>query len=235
VKVKYVKRTAVIRNAILLEAMSVYFLFVLESLKIGSSALRPILFVTFIFDNIYFVSFCLMTILFQFLGYKIAKLCFWISSLYILYIGTSIFYETFDKPILILTSLFLVLSYFTYLVWDKELKEAAYSPKFNLNSIYKKSHYTLPTVLNAPFGRCEGYLTNWDSEGCFFYSENENIGSGNVELVINYENIEFKTLGKVITRYGNGVGVRIKPSKDSSSPDWNDFYDIISSRGYGAV
>ncbi|MDC1175200.1 hypothetical protein OAT67_07380, partial [Bacteriovoracaceae bacterium] len=76
-KVKYVKRTAVIRNAILLEALSVYFLFVLESLKIGSSALRPILFVTFIFDNIYFVSFCLMTILFQFLGYKIAKLCFW--------------------------------------------------------------------------------------------------------------------------------------------------------------
>ncbi len=212
--------------------LSSYFLFILKSLEIGSSALRPVLFVNFALENKIFIGLSIVTVLFQYVGNSLAKFFYWLTAGYVLANGFIIFATTFDKPILILTSFYLVLTYFTFLLWNREMKEAAYQPNYYENSIYKKSHYQLPTVLNSPSGRSEGYLTNWDEEGCFFYSEDGVKGQGIVELNMEYEDIAFKCNGKIITRYGNGVGIKVLRSAQNDQPGWNDFYDIISSRGY---
>lgn len=231
-KVKYAKRTSVIRNAIFLVLLSSYFLFILKSLESGTSALRPVLFLEFAIANKFFIGLSIITVLLQYFGNTLSKIFYWVTAGYVLANGLVIFAATFDKPILILTSFYLVLTYFTFLLWNRELKEAAYQPNYFENSIYKKSHHQLPTVLNSPSGRWEGYLTNWDEEGCFFYSDEGVKGSGTVELNMEYEDIAFKCNGKIITRYGKGVGIKVLRSAQNDQPGWNDFYDIISSRGF---
>lgn len=129
------------------------------------------------------------------------------------------------------------------------MKEAAFNPGYNTHTIGKKNIYPLNVIVLDRYNQNIGaMLTNWD-EGSLFLITNEKYRiRGYVKVILEFSGEYFEALGQIVACYGkDGYGVKIKESslqvKASMRKDgnknhflsWNDYYDIISSRGYEAA
>lgn len=225
------KRTTIIRNTILYTAASYFFYFVLYSLNKGNSALNLEKLYLFMQDNILLTSFAFLTLVIQYFGIRKSST---VLAIFNIIIAAKVLSLGLDKTQIIMTSFYVILSFIVYLLWEQELMSALFLPGYKSNYIYSKSEYNIPVTVSSPDGTFKGFLTNWDAQSCFIETEALKVKGKELDIVVNFESLEFHFKGTLTTRYGSGLGVVIKEKteKDGSRLDWNQFYDIISSRGY---
>ena len=234
-KVKLVKRTLVVKNTLLFLIMGLAYLQIIHSLRNGESAaslesfisllkLQPALIGAFVLS---FIS-----IFFATMGSR-----FFFLAFQFLIIGQSLmmFIETFDKVILVLNFVYILSAYYFYLFWNLEMSEAFYKPFFHKASIGRVVSQNLPVEVRSEGISLDGKISNWDHSGLFVHlDDHAKLLSGKVLLKIKFEDLDFSNTAQVISRYGNGVGLRILPtSKEGLS--WDQFYDIIDDRGLRPV
>lgn len=233
---KIFKRSAVIRNTLVHLLMSLGFLHIVLSISKGRSAVQvQHALETFTGQG---VLLGLLALAFVFV-HRVsdwAPKFFILFNAYVFFQSFQVFFITFDKTILTLNFLYIAFSFITYVLLKSELKESIYVPGYHKNGINKFSEYELSAKVEDSFGKeISGYLTNWGPAGCYFMPQENIMMRGTVQLKLNFGAKEFISLGKVMTKYGNGYGISIlnKRGKKGRHPlGWEEYYDIINQRGY---
>ncbi len=230
-KIRLLKRSAVIKNMLIFQFFSLVYLQIIKSLHLGISAFKWNSFLEMLQARPWILLSFLLAFISVYLATKFSSLLFGLFCLVIL--GESIFYlfESFDKLILVLTFFYSICSMYFLLFWGLEKKEAIYRPSFDKNSIGLLDEYNLSVDVESPFGPIKGNLTNWDEHSCFLIASNfrEDL-KGKILFKVFFEDLEFQCRGDVVTKYASGYGVRIEET--SETLNWRSFYDIVSDRGY---
>ncbi len=230
-KVKILQRSAVTRNLLIFQLCNLAYLYVIQSLCLGTSALdwRPF------GDMLYASPWVMASFMISFVSIywftRFSSLFFTAFCLIIL--GESFFFllKNFDKLILVLIFFYAICSTYFLLFWKLERQEAIYCPSFDKSFIGKLSEYNLEIELDGPDAPIRGMLTNWDEKGCFFViSTPHRPLKKKIRFKILFEGFQFQCQGQVVTKYANGYGVRLE--KTPQALNWESFYDIISDRGY---
>lgn len=236
---KIIKRTPLLKNLLLFIILSVIYLHVTASLHEQRSAIDFESLKALVIENRLLVVFLIAALWTTFFAKKTSKL---FIMMYLSFIFGQTFYfflMSFDKLILLLNFSYLVFSFFFFLLWKQELERACYNPGYHLNDIHLTPEYDLPLLLTSPAQRIHsnGHLMNWDESSCFIILESSVVDlKGQVEVELFLQDKTFKATAKVVTKYGNGVGLSFVQEKqraaDFTTLNWNTFYDIISDRGY---
>jgi len=227
----YTKRSAVIINTLVFIILSLFFLSVMESLEEGISALDIQGFIGFLDQNTFLLVSAFLSFLSILLLSSTAPMFFLIFCLVALYKSILYFIIDFDKLILILSFVYIVLCYNYYQFLKLELKEPFYNPNFPLNIIPSYKSKLLPVKIKRAGVEYEAYLTNWGLNGFFCKLVDEGTPKGVVEVEITIAGHSFFAEGIVVTRVFGGVGVRVRKSLIPEM-GWADFYGIINELGY---
>lgn len=231
-ELKFLKRPVVIKNALLFCLLSLFFLSVVESLEGGVSALDLKGFASRIRGDILLIAGTTLVFLSVFRGSRFSPHIFLVFCGYILVRSFNIFFIDLDKVILFLIFLYSVIAYNFFLFLKMELQEPFYNPRFPSNILPEFGYRKLPVILKQGPKTLEAHLTNWGINGFFCHVEDdEKLLRGNLEVEIHLEGHTFYAEGVVMTRFKNGVGVRVikNPVPDLG---WNDYYGIINELGF---
>jgi len=228
----------IIQNLILFLILSLFFLHIIISFSKGLSALNLAslkeLFLEMPFLNVLFLGSLLSIMKAKEFSKVFLILFFFHISAY----GFLLFFENFDKIILVLNFIYIIFSFYFYICWTFELRKAIYLPCYTPYDIGDKTYYDLKGKVSLADGNKEllGFIVNWDKEGCFFYSKEKfpKKKKGYLTLQIEYEGLAFFQRAEIVTSYFNGVGLRfVSNSKEVASIySWNDFFKIIGDRGF---
>ena len=227
------RRGTIIRNQMIFIILSFIFLQIVHETAVGRSAIdKKTLFLLLEKHRMLFVL-GVVTLILTYYGKKLAKYFFVFYASGIIVLSLQAFVGSFDKIILILNFIYILLSYYFYFLFASELNQSLYSPGFANNSIGAKCEYDLPVSLERPKIEDFGKLSNWDRESCFVaVNDGNKLPRGNINLSIIFEGQKFSFQGIVGSRVGQGIGIRIKSDNERKMFDWLDFYEIIQSRGY---
>ncbi len=240
-RVKLYKRSIIINNLLVFILFSIIFLHILYSLDRGISAYSVDIFRSFLSDNILLSIVAFVTGVSIWNIFSFSKILFFLFCSLIFISGMVIFFHNFDKFILVLDFIYLLLAVYFYIFWKLELEEAIYHPNFSSADINKAFAYSLNIEVELDSGeKIKGHLTNWDNNSCFLFLEMKNNFRGRVNLHIEFENRIFAQRGVIISQYGSGIGVKFSFDEDYDSIGddgknrfhWIDFLTIISDRGY---
>ncbi len=175
-----------------------------------------------------FLSFCFMRIK----RYSLSLLVFF--SLFIFYKSFSIFIINFDKLILVLNVIYILISFNIYILFREELTRSIYQPNFETGSLdvelYRKVEVELINEKTAQVVR--GKLVNFDDKSLVIYTKDTNI-KGVLNLTLKYKKSIFSAKAKVMTKFRNGIGLQVLPSSSQDVElDWKEFYTIKEARGF---
>ena len=230
-KVRILERSAVTRNLLIFQIFSLVYLYVIQSLSLGTSALEWRPFLDMLEVRPWMIASFILTFFSIYWGTRFSS--FFFVSFCLLILGESFLFllKNFDKLILVLIFFHAICSMYFLLFWKLEQQEAIYCPSFDKNFIGKLSEYNLKVEVESPSGQLRGILTNWDTKGCFFsLSHPHRQLKGKIRFKILFEGFEFQCQGQVVTKYAEGYGIRL--IKTPETLNWESFYDIISDRGY---
>lgn len=230
-RTKYTKRSAVIINTLLFIVFSLFFLSVIESLEEGISALDVKGFLSFLDQNTFLLVVASCAFITVFFLSSFGPALFLLFCGVTLYKSALYFIIDFDKLILILSFLYIVICYNYYQFLKLELKEPFYNPNFPLNIIPAYKNTLIPVKISKNGIEYQAHLTNWAQNGFFCKLVDDGTPKGVVEIEIVIGHHSFFAEGHVITRVPGGVGVRIGKSLIPEM-GWPDFYGIITELGY---
>ena len=226
------KRGGIIRNQMLFVLLSVVYLQIVREIARGQSAIDKQSFLFLVEQHQWLFILGFLTLVLTYYGKRLAKYFFAIYSIGIIFLSIQVFIQSFDKIILVLNFIYILLSYYFYVFFASELERALYHPGFINNSIGTKCEYDIPLSLESSKLKATGQLSNWDEDSCFvFIDGGGKLPRGRVALSMLFEGQTFTFQGSIRTRVGQGVGIRIE-SKKKEMFDWSDFYEIINNRGY---
>ena len=156
-----------------------------------------------------------------------------IFTVFIFYKTFTIFIIGFDKILLILNVIYLIVSYNFISIYLEELKKSIYNPSFELGSLFVDEYYDVEVELyDISKGKTlKGKLVNFDEASLIVYSE-ETLINGEVKVVLKYKRHVFTCIGKVVTRHDNGIGIRIIKDNKEHELDWSEFYKVQFNRGF---
>lgn len=152
--------------------------------------------------------------------------CTWLYSFYILY------QADLDKTLLLFVFLYILLSFYFYLLWDDEISLACYNPNFSVFDIDQSVLLSIPVSIIPLKGQpILVKLRNWDERSIFV--ESTASIDGPVSIEIKFEERVFKAKGIVITQYDNyhGIGIRLI-HKATNQFSWALCFDILHDRGF---
>ena len=233
---KIYRRSATCNNALIFVLSSIFYWHILYSIEKGQSALDYNQLNLLAQNNIYLILLMLVSLV------SIFKMKKWSLYLFTIFVGwisfncLSVFFESFDKLILILGFAYIVCSFYFYLFLKMELQEVFYCPGHSLNNIGKKSEHSINAQIEFKDGsKANGYLSNWGKEGCFIVLEKKFAKKKrSVTLSIDFEEQKFREKGEIVTGYGEGIGVKFAnvDIEGKYGQNWIDLYTIIRDRGY---
>ena len=224
------RRTFVTINTILFSLSSVLYLIVVEALRFGTSAfdLKGLSSILAGYFN-HFVIYTIFVILFLYLLKKSSQIFFLVQCQLVSLYSLFIFYETLNKVVLFLSFIYIVTSYYLYLLMKIELIEPYYNANFSDRFLSSYHHEELKIELLSKGEKQVYFITNWGENGFFCRGDNSSL-RGKVDLFTTLDGVDFKDHGVIVARNKLGVGVRIV-SGPSESPRWKDFCDIINELG----
>ena len=179
-----------------------------------------------------------LTIVLTFFGRQSSSYFFMATGVLIFAHLFFLFYQSFDKMILFLSVFYLLLNYYLYQVLKIEFSEAYFWPGYHFREIGNKELYklkaTIYTVGSSEQEKREAYLTNWDEHSIFITCKDKNPLKGHVKIELEGWGSQFSCDGVVVTTYPNGYGIKLKDrqKKTALTPGWEEYYNIINSRGY---
>ncbi len=203
----------------------------MESLEEGISALDIQGFLRFLNQNTLLLSVAGVSFISILFLNSFGPIFFLVFCLVSLYKSSVYFLIDFDKLILILSFLYVILCYNFYQFLRLELKEPFYNPNFPLNIIPSYKNKLLPIKIKKNGIEYDAHLTNWGLNGFFCKLIGEGTPKGIIEIEALINGHSFFAEGLIVTRVNGGVGIRIKKSLIPEM-GWVDFYGIISELGF---
>lgn len=141
-------------------------------------------------------------------------------------------YQEYDKVVLLMAFSYAVFSYFFYLFWKEELSAAVYNPGYTSADLLSTMNYKIKASVSDDEGKSkEGFLTNWNEDGCFikFLSPADVPRSKHLTVKFEFHDQVFHQQGLVIVREARGGGVGLRFGKEAGADDlsWNQLYNIL--------
>jgi hypothetical protein len=236
--VKIYKREAIVWNNIAFVFLSYLFLYVVESIGDQKSAYSLSIFYNFFEANKVTMVSGAITVASIFFIKRISKIFMSIFFLLVLIQTVKTSLPQIDKYLLFLVFCYLCFALTFIIMWGQELKRAYYLSNISLSSLNFTPKINIPvTLVSIPENtEYEGYLTNWDSNGCFIRlsSKPRRLGR-NAILQIKFGGRDFETKGSIITSKDSSLGIGVRIKDDSSKNcvfNWNKFYTTLSDLGY---
>ena len=230
---KIIHRSSSIWNIIVFTLLSIFFLFAQDAIIHDKSALNFLYLKAFIINSKFLVGFTLFTIISIFSMRKSSRYLYSLQAACIIgLIIKDLFYD-FDKFIILMLFIYILFSYYFYILLSLELKRAFVNPGFSTNELFDPMLKKIKCTLTLKDEQFEGYLSNWDEYSCFMslkLLQNPTERTG--RLVIFYDDHEFSQSAQVATMaLGYGVGVKFL-AEDNNLFNWNEFNKIINDLGF---
>ncbi len=233
--VKLHKKGTIINNLSIFSILSLFFLHIIYSMGRGTSAMDWNALIEMLKGNVLLVVCFVLTFFSIRKASKFSKVLIPLFSSLILWNSFTIFFDGFDKLILVLNLTYLIVAFYFFNFWLVELSEPIYTPGYSIEDVGRKSPFDFRVKL---FFSTEvsgwGYLTQVGETSCFVAVEDPlRKCRGKVKLIIDYENTIFEQYGEVITSYGGGFGIKFlnDTERDQRVHTWNDFFTVVCHRG----
>lgn len=172
-------------------------------------------------------SFCL------FKCYKFSKYIFPAFTLIVAFRSGVLFFEGFDKVLLLLTFLYILCAFYFYQLLILEFEEALYNPNYTKRDLCVNGKLQNVKIL-VDGQMVDGQITNLDKGSLFIKFDNPvQIISKKIRVEVEYLGRLFQILGLTMTSYSDGIGLRIENGENTANNDlgWNELYDILKDRG----
>lgn len=235
---KLFERSPIIFNLMSFLILSVFYIHVLHSLNEGCTAFNFQFLHKFLLTNKWLLVFLLTTLISVYFLKSASRFLVFAFVFFVGISGFIIFFDKFDKILLVLNFFYVLIGAYFVLLWASEVADVLYTPAYSLSQMGKKTFYNLEIEIeHLDTGVIRsGYMTNWDLHAVFVVLDDVAAFSSREVLVrIHFEGLVFKEYGLVMTRYGNGYGIKFVKNKhlqENSAWGWSDFYTIIGDRGY---
>jgi hypothetical protein len=141
----------------------------------------------------------------------------------------------FNKIIVIAMFFYAIISYFLYQLLSYYLSLASINANYSSSDLFEPLLKKIPCVVSDDGGDVEGYLSNWDFEGCFVKLNAPKKLVTPVTVKIFFKDREFKEVGEVVagTPDFSGIGIRFeKTAKDLSVFNWTEFMVLVQELGF---
>ncbi len=221
-------------NTVLFMLLSLPFIHIIKSLHVGESALNWNALKSLVLETpVIGVGVVLVTLLI----YKGKRASTFLSPALIIFFfswAITYFFNDWNKHILFLSFIYLVVGFYMCLLWNSELGRPIYRPGFHERAIGSKSEYQLKgSLVDRNEKRIPFYLTNWGEKSCFLVPETDEKLRGKVKLFFHQGKKEFVAEGVIVSSNSHGYGISLKDAdKAGQTLGWDDYYAIISDRGY---
>jgi len=235
-KLKIFYRSATIWNIILFVMLSFIFLFIQESILNNKSILDIIFFKNVVNSFKYYIGLTFIGVVSLYFLKTFSKVIYSLIILSAVCVTSYNLYLDFSKLITIVLFLFVLISYYYYHLLNIELKQSFYNAGFSKNNLYDPMLFTIVSKIKSKKSEAmiEGYLTNWNEDGCFIHSKSKyDVVGSKVELAISFEGQEFKQAGEIVScnKGKENFGIRFINEKKTGY-NWKDFYNIINDMGF---
>jgi hypothetical protein len=232
--VKILKKSSESLNTLIFMVLSLPFIHIIKSLHVGESAINWLALKTLVLESPFIGLVVTFVALLIFRGKRAST---YLAPLVILFFfswSISYFFNDWNKHILFLSFIYLIVGFYMCLLWNSELGRPVYKPGFHEKTIGSKSEYQLQgTLVDKNDKRIPFYITNWGERSCFLVPETNEKLRGRVRLFFHFGKKEFIAEGTVISTNSLGYGISMKDQdKMTQTLGWDDYYAIISDRGY---
>lgn len=230
---KILKRSNLIYNQVLFVIFSVVYLHISFSLDADISAVDFPRFLNMLKGLPLLMGLSIVSIISLLMIRKVAIYLLSLLTLIVFYKSFSLFLLSYDKLLLVLNVVYMLVSYNMILLLKEELSLAIYRPGFKDNSLEVENYKNLTANLSVDGRVLSGNITNLDKLGLVVKVDNNTQIKGTVDINIPFEGEEFYSKGIVATKFTDGYGIKILASKKTPSVlQWKDLYNIFYRRGY---
>lgn len=164
-----------------------------------------------------------------------SKYLFLIYTLGIFAFSIRLYFVNNIPAILPLSLVYMMCSYYFYSLFQEELNGAIYIPNYEETDINPVFNKQLKVKITKSGKEYNAYLVNWDEGSLFAYLGTLDKLRGRVGISIEIDSTHFSFEGKVVTAYNKGYGIKVIPSREKTHFDWNQFFEVITDRGYNLV
>jgi hypothetical protein len=236
-QIKLKKRETIIKNTIIHIFLSYIFLYLEYAFRHHLSPLSG----TFIKKSVYLfgipAGIFLVTIFLIWRFNRQALSLYSISVFFVLFKVIEGLVVDFNKIILLGLFCYIVVSYFLYQLLADYFSRAFVTPNYNQSDLFDPLLKKIDVMIEVNEKQINGYLTNWDEEGCFIKMQGEQPLHGVVKVIINFKDRDFEQLGEVVahSRDLTGVGIKFYPSsKELNVFNWTEFIELVNELGFQA-
>lgn len=237
---KIIHRTSTVWNILGFVLLTLFFFFVEKAIFNNQTALDIVAFKEFLRDQKYllvgtFITFGSIYFYKKMSKYFYIALVGWIS----LMVGIDI-YTIFDKLLISLLFIFILIAYYFYIVLCLELDKACFNTNVDKNELFAPMLYEISCQIKSEMKLDESselYLLNWDKSSCFIASKWKDLPKNKkVEFTVEYKERKFSQFARIVSfRKGIGFGVIFLKEKPDEKKDlklsWNELYEIMSDLG----
>lgn len=184
------------------------------------------------------LSFKITTALAIFLIFKIlymGELTIVVLSVFVLnifYKVFSLFLVEYDKIILLMAVIFLLVSYNMILLLKEELGQAIFKPLFNKENFNFDNFCVLQGNVFLSSGSCLPVkISNCDDKGIVIYTTERITKGEKLEFEFEYEGNKFTDNFCVELVYPNGYGLKLLSSTRGNKYNWITLFNILKRRG----
>lgn len=230
---KILKRSSVITNSIVFCFFSLAYIHLVNSFHKGVSALIVKDLLSFLGQEkilvfgMIAVVFCLYNCL------KVSRIVFPIFAIVITLKSGILFFEGFDKVLLLLNFVYISCAFYFYQLIILELEEAFYNPQFTKRDLTVNGKLQNVKIITEG-EKVDALVTNLDKGSLFVKTSRPVLQiSQRIRIEVDYLGRSFQIIGNIMTSYAGGVGVKIENGENTSNNDlgWNELYDILKDRG----
>jgi hypothetical protein len=144
---------------------------------------------------------------------------------------------SFNKLALILNFIYLLFAFYFFIIWEIEVKKAAFNPRFSVYDLEKKSRFNLCATISTnenDTNALGGVVTNIDEGSCFLLLQEKIKVDFKLKrrylLEATYEGVHFRHYAKLVSFYDQGVGFILEESPDGRV-SWSELYKVCLERG----
>lgn len=141
----------------------------------------------------------------------------------------------FNKIIVVALFFYVVVAYFLYQLLNYYLSQASMNANYSPSDLFDPLLREIPCSLiidnDVPY---EGYLTNWDDEGCFVKVQRA-FPHNKAKVVIQFKGRSFEQVGELVAYSldSTGVGIKFgKVPKGLNVFNWAEFTELIEELGF---
>lgn len=234
---KVLYRNTLVWNLVLFIIFSFALVHVATAITSDQSAFNHALVQDTVINHVWGVILLALTGLMIFRLNKFSVFLFPSAIIFVIGICSSMLIMNFNKILLILMFIYIIVAYFYYQFLKVELGESYNNPNYSKNRLFDPMLYKVTCKITSlrPSNNefiVTGHLTNWNENGCFVMLDQNLKLRGKVELTLELDGKEFSNVGLVVASINNNEGIGIKFYDESNSIyNWYNFHKIIEEKG----